>query len=184
MRIRHYFPKIRRSSIARRSFLRMRGYKKCPQGMHVHHIVPLWAHGSDSPGNMTLVPKRSHHFFTRIQHKLFGSRRYWKAYRSSYPTAVMPTGRKNEKPRPCTCTLPDFHLVSQHYGLSSKSNLERLGNYAVKIMRKIANVSRKQDPCTIIANIWVAKSCKDINWREVLKEWKIRGSTIKYIRGW
>jgi hypothetical protein len=57
---------IKRSSSAKREFLKSNGYNKVPEGYEVDHIVPLYKGGADDPSNMQLLPKDVHKEKTRM----------------------------------------------------------------------------------------------------------------------
>lgn len=42
-------------------FLRMHNLDRVPEGYEVHHIVPLYAGGADTPENLILVKVEDHH---------------------------------------------------------------------------------------------------------------------------
>ncbi len=54
------YTKVKRSSSAKKEFLREHGYKKVPYGYDVDHIIPLSKGGTDTPGNMQLISKSQH----------------------------------------------------------------------------------------------------------------------------
>jgi 5-methylcytosine-specific restriction endonuclease McrA len=54
------FPKVKRSEVAKRKFLKSKGYKRVPAGYEVDHIIPLSKGGRDEPSNMQLIPKSVH----------------------------------------------------------------------------------------------------------------------------
>ena len=51
---------IKRSSSAKREFLKSRGLDEVPEGYEVDHIVPLYKGGADEPYNMQLLPEDVH----------------------------------------------------------------------------------------------------------------------------
>ena len=64
--------RIKRSESAKEEFLRGRGYTKVPPGYEVDHIIPLYAGGSDTPGNMQLLSKTQHHAKTKADYRRYG----------------------------------------------------------------------------------------------------------------
>ena len=54
------YPKVERSSTAKKEFLRSQGYRKAPRGYQVDHIVPLSQGGADAPSNMQLISIQQH----------------------------------------------------------------------------------------------------------------------------
>jgi 5-methylcytosine-specific restriction endonuclease McrA len=61
-----------RSESEKQKFLRQRSLKRVPPGMEVDHTVPLAAGGSDTPANMELLPKSTHHRKTAAEAKRYG----------------------------------------------------------------------------------------------------------------
>ena len=61
-----------RSESAKQEFLRRRGLKRVPAGYEVDHTVPLAAGGSDTPTNMEVLPKSTHHAKTAGEAKRYG----------------------------------------------------------------------------------------------------------------
>jgi len=53
-------PKVERSRLAKKEFLKSQGYSKTPSGYEVDHIIPLSKGGQDKPSNMQLLPKEVH----------------------------------------------------------------------------------------------------------------------------
>jgi len=53
-------PKVERSSMEKKKFLKSQGYNKVPTGYEVDHIVPLSDGGKDDPSNMQLLTKSEH----------------------------------------------------------------------------------------------------------------------------
>lgn len=64
--------KIERSEYAKKMFLKRLGYNKVPLGYEVDHIIPLYAGGSDTPGNMQLLPIRQHKAKTKSDYQKYG----------------------------------------------------------------------------------------------------------------
>ncbi len=54
------YPKVERSSSAKKEFLRSKGYDKVPRGYQIDHIIPLSQGGKDEPSNMQLLSTREH----------------------------------------------------------------------------------------------------------------------------
>lgn len=63
-------PKVKRSSSAKREFLKSKGYSKPPKGYDVDHIIPLSKGGQDVPSNMQLLPKEIHKQKTARERKM------------------------------------------------------------------------------------------------------------------
>lgn len=68
---RSFRPRRVRSWTAKHSFLKMREYRRVPQGFHVEHRVLLSAGGSDSLSNMQLMTEFAHKTKTRIDFRMF-----------------------------------------------------------------------------------------------------------------
>jgi hypothetical protein len=64
--------RIKRSESAKEEFLRQNGLSKVPNGYEVDHIIPLYAGGSDTPGNMRLLSKEQHHAKTKSDYQRYG----------------------------------------------------------------------------------------------------------------
>ena len=64
--------RIKRSESAKEEFLREHGLSKVPDGFEVDHITPLYAGGSDTPGNMQLLSKAQHHAKTKSDYHKYG----------------------------------------------------------------------------------------------------------------
>jgi 5-methylcytosine-specific restriction endonuclease McrA len=64
--------RIKRSESAKEEFLREHGLSKVPNGYEVDHITPLYAGGSDTPGNMQLLSKAQHHAKTKSDYQRYG----------------------------------------------------------------------------------------------------------------
>jgi 5-methylcytosine-specific restriction endonuclease McrA len=64
--------RIKRSESAKDEFLREHGLSKVPPGYAVDHITPLYAGGSDTPGNMQLLSKAQHHAKTKSDYQRYG----------------------------------------------------------------------------------------------------------------
>jgi 5-methylcytosine-specific restriction endonuclease McrA len=64
--------RIIRSEAAKEAFLKSRGLKRVPPGYEVDHKIPLWAGGSDTPGNMQLLTKEQHKAKTKADYKKYG----------------------------------------------------------------------------------------------------------------
>jgi 5-methylcytosine-specific restriction endonuclease McrA len=64
--------KIVRSQAAKQQFLRNQGMRKVPKGYEVDHKVPLYAGGSDTPGNMQLLNKAQHNAKTKADYQKYG----------------------------------------------------------------------------------------------------------------
>jgi len=62
-------PKVERSELAKREFLKSKGYKQVPPGYEVDHVIPLSKGGQDEPSNMQLIPKGAHKQKTASERK-------------------------------------------------------------------------------------------------------------------
>lgn len=63
---------IQRDLGARDAFLSMHGYSAVPDGMEVHHVVPLCEGGADDPSNMILVSQEEHAEITAAHSRYYG----------------------------------------------------------------------------------------------------------------
>lgn len=65
---------VERDGAARDAFLSMHGFSGVPDGMEVHHVVPLCEGGDDHPSNMVLVTEAQHDAITAAHSRFYGWR--------------------------------------------------------------------------------------------------------------
>lgn len=63
---------IQRDPAARDAFLNAHGLAQVPEGMEVHHVVPLSEGGADTPSNMILVTEAEHDVITAAHARYYG----------------------------------------------------------------------------------------------------------------
>ena len=62
---------IVRDIAARNEFLSSLGYDSVPEGMQVHHIIPLSEGGTDDPSNMILLSNEEHARITAAHREFY-----------------------------------------------------------------------------------------------------------------
>lgn len=63
---------VERDWAVREAFLNMHGFSEAPDGMEVHHVVPLSEGGADHPSNMILVTEDQHDAITAAHRRHYG----------------------------------------------------------------------------------------------------------------